>query len=440
LPWLLPFLLLGAWLPRRLRDERGADAGRLGLFAAAAAWAVLAAAATSFLRPTTGYDSVQHVDYVALLAGSGKLPGPGDGWQTFQAPLYYVLGVPLWTLATKLGRQPSHWLSAPNLLCGFALGLACMRLASAARPRRPDLMLAAGLFGWFWPANLIVAQTPGNEPLAGVLSAFFLAECVRRGAAARKRPLRDAAALGVLFGAAMLTKFTAILTIPSGLYLMARPASRLSRADAARCAGAFAACGLAVGGWYYVRNWALYGSPFIGGWDPSRGIAWWQEPGARSAGDFFRFGESLRAPFYSGLRGFWDSLYSTFWTDGWQSGVMSLEKLSPRPLDWQAASAWWGLLPTALIARGIWRGLKRDDAPSGAALLGIAGGLAALLWMFLSVPVYSTVKASYLLGLAPLFALLLADGLDGLSLPASTAAWAALVAWAAAAYRGALPL
>lgn len=440
LPWLLPFLFLGAFLPRRFPAARGARWERLGVVVAAAAWAVLAAAALMFLRPGVGYDAYEHADYVALLARTRRLPGPGDGWQTFQAPLYYLISLPLWAWATKIGREPAAWLRLPNLASGFALGLACMRLTAAARPRRPELALAGGLFGWFWAANLYVAQAPGNEPLAGALSAFFLAECVRRSGTGRALRGRDAAVLGSLFGAAILTKLTAILALPPALYLTASSAKRSSREDAARRGGVFAAFAFAIGGWYYLRSWAMYGAPFIGGWDPSRGIAWWQEPGTRSAGDFFRFGAALKTPFYSGLRGFWDALYSTFWCDGWQSGVPSRVWLPPRPLTWQAAGAWWGLAPTALLARGAFRGLGRDDAPSGAALLGVAGGVCALLWMFLAVPVYSTVKASYLLGLAPLFALLLGDGLDGLTGPARTIAWAALVAWAAAAFRGALAL
>ncbi|MFI5361428.1 MAG: hypothetical protein ACHQ49_05620 [Elusimicrobiota bacterium] len=438
LPWLLPFLLLGAWLPRRFAGSRSAALERLGLFAGAAAWLVLAAAALAMLPQAVGYDAGPHVDYAGRLARTGALPGPGDGWQTFQAPLYYLLSAPLWILATKLGQEPATWLKLPNLLSGFALGLASRRFVGAARPKRPDLALAACVFGWFWAANLLGAQTPGNEPLAGALSALFLAECVRRGAGNLRG--RDAAVLGALLGAALLAKFTAILAIPPALYLLKRPLVRAPRAGAARWAGAFVLCLFAAGGWFYLRTWVLYGAPFVGGWDPARGISWWQDPGVRSAGDLCRFGSALIAPFYSGLNGFWDALYSTFWTDGWQSGMISLRALPPRPLDWQAAGAWWGLLPTALIARGAARALRRDDAPSGAALLGAAGGVAALLWLFLSVPTYSTVKASYLLGLAPLFALLLADGLDGLTVPSRAAAWAGLIGWAAAAFRAALPL
>jgi hypothetical protein len=300
--------------------------------------------------------------------------------------------------------------------------------------------LAGGLFGWFWPASLIAAQAPSNEPMAGALSALFLAACAQSSASKARPRAGEAFLLGALLGAAFLAKATAVLVVVPGLFLLSGRLRREPRAAAARWLMILAAAAFATGGWFYARSWLLYGAPFVAGWNPARGIQWWQDPGCRSAGDFLRFGAALSRPFYSGLNGFWDSLYSTFWTDGWLSGVISSSAIALRPADWLAASAWWGLIPTILIGLGAARALRRDDAASGAALLGAAGGLAALLWLFLTVPVYSTVKASYLLGLAPLFALLLVDGLDALSSTSRVAAWAGLVTWAAAAFRAALPL
>ncbi|NNN05943.1 MAG: hypothetical protein HKL90_08585 [Elusimicrobia bacterium] len=435
--WTVPFLFLGVWLSRRTRDAAGArEAGRAASAVAAVAWLTLAAAAFAFLRPGLGYDAYWHADYTERLVRTWRLPAPGDAWQTFQAPLYYALCVPLWLLAHAQGREPEPLMRLPSLLSGFALGWACRRFVSAARPGRPDLALAAGLFGWFWPANLFIAQTPSNEPLAGALAALLLAECARVGPA----PLKAgrSAWLGALCGAAFLTKATAVLVLPPA-FLLLLPVARRSRRPAALVA-AFAAAAFVVGGWFYARTWALYGAPFIGGWDPTRGIRWWQDPGYRTAGDFLRFGAALYRPFYAGLKGFWDALYSTFWCDGWQAGVPSLVWLPPRPFDWQAADAWWGLIPTALIALGARRAFTRRDAASGAALAGIFCGVLALARLFLAAPIYSTVKASYLLGLGPLFALLLADGLDALAGLPRAAAWAATAAWAAAAFRGALPL
>jgi hypothetical protein len=243
-----------------------------------------------------------------------------------------------------------------------------------------------------------------------------------------------------LLGAALLAKATAALAVVPGLLLLAAPARRWGAARLLPSAGAFAAAAFAAGGWFYARSWALYGAPFIGGWNPARGIVWWQDPGCRTAGDVLRFGAALARPFYSGLNGFWDALYSTFWADGWQSGAIALRAVPPRPLDCQAAEVWWALVPTVLIAAGAARALKRSDAPSGAALLGAGAGVGALAWLFLAVPIYSTVKASYLLGLGPLFALLLADGLEEARGLGRLAAWGGLFAWAAVAYRAALPL
>ncbi len=431
-----PFLLLGAWLSR---PDSAARLGNGALIVCAAAWVVLAVAAFKFLHPGIGYDSFEHVDYVRRLAETGRLPGPGEGWQTFQAPLYYLAGVPVFLWSRWLASEPSSWLRLPSLVSGFLLGLTCRWFIQAVRPGA-ERTLAGSLFGWFWPASLYVSQTPSNEPMAGALSGLFLAACARSSVSKSRPRAAEGFFLGALLGAAFLTKATAVLVVPPGLFLLSSRLRRENRADAARWLGVFAAAAFATGGWFYLRSWMLYGAPFVSGWNPARGIRWWQDPGCRSAGDFLRFGAALVRPFYSGLDGFWDSLYSTFWTDGWLSGVTAVRSIAPRPLDWQAAGAWWGLLPTALLGVGAVRALRRDDQASGAALLGAAGGLAALLWLFLTVPVYSTVKASYLLGLAPLFALLLVDGLDALSGSARVAAWAGLVAWAAASFRAALPL
>lgn len=141
---------------------------------------------------------------------------------------------------------------------------------------------------------------------------------------------------------------------------------------------------------------------------------------------------------YAGCAGFWDALYSTLWLDGWQGGLVEPSALPPWPTTWQAAAAVWGLAPSALLAAGAWRALRRGDRPGLAALAGCAGGVAALLWLFLSVPVYSTVKASYLLGLTPLAALLVADGLPEKG-RARAAGWALLAGWAACSYFAHMP-
>ena len=411
LPWLLPCLFLGAWLSRRgLR--------RPWLWAAGG-WSALAVLNLTRLPPAVGFDSLAHAELARLLFATG-LPGPGESWQSFQAPLYHLLCAPL--TAFKLTDDALvRFMRMPNLLCGFLLAWLCARFAALARPGRPDAPAAAALFALALAPNLYMSQAPGNEPLAAALTAAFLVMCLRLRA--REESLPEAFLLGGVLGAAMLAKTTAALVVPAGLALLGPRRSRYWWGTLA--AGAFL-----TGGWWYVRGWALHGAPFTGGWDPARGLAWSQDPGYRTAGDLWRFGAALGQPLYSGVAGFWDALYSTLWLDGWQSGIVNADVEPFWFPYWQAAAAWWGLVPTFLIAVGARRAWRGENAAGASSLLAVATGVAALLALFLLVPVYSTVKASYLLGLTPAAALLLADGL-----PENGSkriwAWALLSGWAA---------
>ncbi|MDX6770704.1 MAG: hypothetical protein SF051_14310 [Elusimicrobiota bacterium] len=419
LPWLVPFILFGAWAARR--------GLRHGWRWAAAGWLALSALNLARLIPGAGYDALQHAELARLVAASG-LPGPGASWQSFQAPLYHALCAPLALLPVS-DDALIRLMRLPNLACGFLLALLCARFAAEARPRRPDAAAAAGLFGLALAPNLYMSQAPGNEPLAAVLAAAFLLSCLR--VSGRESAPAEAFLLGATLGAALLAKTTAALAAPAGLLLLAgrRPW---------RWWGA-GATGLALaGGWWYARSWLHYGSPFTGGWDAARGFAWTQDPGYRTFGDFVRFGAVLSQPVYSGVAGFWDALYSTLWLDGWQGGVIdpwAQPHWSPR---WQAAAAAWGLAPTAFLLAGCRKALGRAEAPALAAMAALGTGLAALLWMFLSVPVYSTVKASYLLGLAPAAAFLLVEGLPERG-AARVASWALLAGWAACSVLAHLP-
>ena len=82
--------------------------------------------------------------------------------------------------------------------------------------------------------------------------------------------------------------------------------------------------GLAVCGWHYARVWHHFGTPLVGNWSAASGMAWWQDPGYRVAGDYLSFGGPLYAPAYAGYHGVWDGLYSTLWGDGLQGGKSAL--------------------------------------------------------------------------------------------------------------------
>jgi hypothetical protein len=173
-----------------------------------------------------------------------------------------------------------------------------------------------------------------------------------------------------------------------------------------------------ISGWYYVRNWIVLGQPFVGGWDPARGIAWWQDPGYRTWQQYLSFGESLSHPIYAGTNGLWDGLHATMWLDGMLSGKVA-GTLPPWNFAPLLAGAWLGLLPLALILLGagpaIVRAVRGESDGLTFSVVAIGAGLTAVIWISLTVPTYSAIKASYLLAFLPCFGVLAAAGYETLA-------------------------
>jgi hypothetical protein len=269
------------------------------------------------------------------------------------------------------------------------------------------------------------------------------------GASMGGRSKRYMAVAGAVLGLALLTKITPIVLIPPLALTLAYAAAvgrgfkkgRLSDAVAApqldavaapqldtvaapppaltgfvSSATVVAATAFIVAGWYYALVWIKFGKPFIGGWDPSRGISWWQNPAYRTPADFSRFGRSLTHPIYGVLDGLWDSLYSTFWLDGSLSGITDFGSRPPWNYDLMFASLPFTVILTAGIIAGIisilsapWRNINNGRLLS---VMYILFHVAAVSYLFLILPVYSTAKATYMSGITPCFAIAFAAGLE----------------------------
>jgi hypothetical protein len=160
----------------------------------------------------------------------------------------------------------------------------------------------------------------------------------------------------------------------------------------------------------------VLGAPVVGGWDPSRGYVWWQEPGYRTIDQFLSFGAALTYPVYSAVHGFWDGFYSTLWLDGYAGSAVEFE-LSPLwNFDFLLASAWLSLLPSAALVIGAGAILVRPrrSARSGDlfALLWLVTMVLAMLLLTLRVASFSTIKASYTLAGLSCYALVGARGFE----------------------------
>ena len=113
------------------------------------------------------------------------------------------------------------------------------------------------LIGGLLPMNLYMSQTLSNEPMAGMfmgLATVFALRWLRRPAS-RRTP--GAIWTGISLGAAMLSKVSGVLLLPQMVWMM----RRRYRIVAIMLGVAFAVCG-----WYYLRNIAHLGRPFVAGW------------------------------------------------------------------------------------------------------------------------------------------------------------------------------
>ncbi len=415
IPLTVGILILAAFKPRPLISL--AAPGRLKILLLAF-WLILGINNMFKLPLYVGFDAKDHWDYISYLLENHRIPVSSEGWQMFQPPLYHVVSAALyWILSQFAPPETSMFLlRIIPLACALLLVDLSARILRELFPEREDLQSCGLVVGGLLPMNLYMCQSLGNEPLTAVLTALLLYLSVR--IFRKSDPVRwtDAALLGVVGGLAMLTKVTPVLLIPIiCLFLLLIPrGDALTVGSRARMAGLFLLTVVAVSGWFYARNWILFGKPFLGGWDPLRNVLWWQDPGYRTVADFLTFGEALKQPVYAAFNGFADGIYSSFWSDSYLSGI---DLFSARP-KWNyvllATGVALSLVPASAMGAGValafWRAVKQEELPHTFLFVAMFVYLAALLHLYVSLPIYSTAKASYLMGLTPVFGVMSARG------------------------------
>jgi len=353
-----------------------------------------------------GFDAKEHVSYISYIQQHRALPLPTEGWEMYQPPLYYLLAAACLSLAHLSANDPTsvfilRWVGAFLGIGQFIFVFLTLRLLLPIRAALMGLLFAA-----FLPMHLYLAHYVTNEMLEAALATVTLYLCVRWLKKDSPRTM-GLIWIGLALGAAMLTKATAVLLLPVVAAAIAGR-SIAQRAPIVRWLGnltlLLAVC-LAVCGWHYVRIWLRFGAPLLGNWDVLSGFTWWQEPGYRTAGDYFRFGRALVTPLFSGLAGVPDGIYSTLWGDGLCGGASNPD------IPWResltVAGYLWALIPTALVSAGILAALVQFIRKPSAALWLLLAFFAAIgmgfALMTLKIPSYAEAKAFYgLSALTPL--------------------------------------
>jgi 4-amino-4-deoxy-L-arabinose transferase-like glycosyltransferase len=367
-----------------------------------------------------GYDAVFHYEYISYIVKNHRIPLASEGWQMFQPPLYYVISAFFSSVLshfTTSGNTVNVLLRTIPLLCGVLQVEVTYRTIKNIFPNRKYLQILGIIVGGLLPMNIYISQFVGNEPLEGLLSAVTVMMSLRLlDSDYSQIPKWYFPALGLVLGLALLAKATPVLLCPPlALFLVhGMLQHRIRKPQIAFNLVLVFGIAFAVCGWYYLRNWVEFGKPFVGGWDLVRNIAWWQDPGYRTIYDFLTFGTSLEYPIYSGINGFWDSIYSTFWMDGYLSSIITFEVRPP----WNYGPMISGALLSVVLSAGILLGIlktvlleKYENKGKLFAVTCIGIYVAALLYMYLTLPIYATAKATYTIGIIPCYVIVCVNGL-----------------------------
>ena len=279
-------------------------------------------------------------------------------------------------------------------------------------PGRRGLHSVAFLFAAFLPMSLYTSPLIGNE----VFSAVVIAAALLALMGLLDRPdvgWKRAAAAGAVTGLAMLSKYTGIFTLAAGAAFLGQRALAGRRRGEWRNVVVYLGSALLLCGWLYARNLLTFGDPFIGNWDEESDFQYVQNPGFRSAGFYFRFGQVFfhhpeRAPWLS----FFDGQYASMWADVYRVFLPPGDGPSHLAVGVVLLLA---ALPTASLVGGVLRTVScvwRNPIGNVNLLL-----LSVTVWTILAVisftievPFASTVKAHFALSLLPALGVYLVRG------------------------------
>jgi hypothetical protein len=310
------------------------------------------AALGSWVQPKTAANATPRAARPVLNELGGLGPGERANWQRQHPPLYYAA---LGSLAdVHDGRVDQHvWLlRLLNALLASLLVPLGYAAAATVTDRTGVRVLAAASLAAI-PQLAHIGASVNNDNLLNLLAAGALVLALR--VARHGITTGRLVGLGLLIGLALLTKHVAFAVLPSAvLAIVARgrrdgaPMRAVRRQVAAMLAVAFAA-----GGWWWLRNLVVHGTPLPSSHDQMI------EPGVRSPDA------------WTWLRAFVDRVDRSYWGE-----LGSLEVEIPWWVAWFATAAVLAVVVAALRRPGARLQVAVGLLPMAVALV----GLLAVTW------------------------------------------------------------
>ena len=382
------------------------------------------------------YDGFGHFTYIWYLAETGRVPLPTSGWEFFHPPLYYALLAIAWKMLAAIDPVARLRVGLVVVaLAGLLHWAVLWRICGRSLPTGPLVRLLAGGLMLFVPVHLYSAAFLGNEGLGAVLCSVAMLVLLAR--LARPTLLRSAL-LGFVLGLAMLTKMTALAAVAGcfGTIVLKAICQRRWRQEIPGVALA-AVVLLLTCGWYYGRNIAHYGTPFVMSRNELvlRIVENDQPQARRSLAEYLLFDPLIfRRPTWPRVvaqdtdpaswsramrDSVWTGLYANTWFDGF--GGFAVPRVTDSEVARRAGQVLLvlGIVPTLLVLAGLVvavRRLWRDGWND--VLVATLLTLGAMLGIFVigtrAVPIAAAVKATYFIPVAVPFGVLFALGLQWL--------------------------
>lgn len=248
--------------------------------------------------PLEGFDALAHLKYAAYLNQERRLPRLEPetvdySYELITQPPLYFAAIALVTLPLPMDQalryveksdSPYHekglslrqTITPPNMPAGVTATLWTARLVSilggvvtvigtyglvrTLLPGEPWLAVATAALTGLNPQFLFTSVTITNDawtPAVGVVTLWLLARATRQ----ENVSWRDWALVGLCAGLAALTKYSSLLIALPGLLLFGRYVRHSGWRASLSALLWMAGTSALVAGWWFMRNWLLYGSP-----------------------------------------------------------------------------------------------------------------------------------------------------------------------------------
>lgn len=379
----------------------------LALIGITTAWIFIFLAKILRIGPGIGFDSPGHLDYIIYILKNKSFPLAKEGWSMFHPPLFYLLSAGLLEMLRPIFLlvRPLSILKAIPFLCGLGNVWVAYFMGRMIFRYDPVMILWVVLSAGMIPMNIYMSAYVGNEPLLAFLISlsFLVALQILRNPGA---PLRKMILLGILLSLALLTKITAlvfILVISAFVVAKFVLIDRLSLKEVAGRIGFIYLLIIAIAGWYFIRNFIHLGNFLVVNWNLPEQL-WWQDPGFHTIQYYLGFGEIFKHPYYSGFHSFGDSIYSTFWGDGYTAGLVFLRNRHAMwNYDFMSIVYLLAIPATVIFVLGLFRTIKMAfrERELGCRiimsflLLSLYAVGLFILYSTLKIPIYSQAKAFY---------------------------------------------